>query len=256
MSYFRYASLLSFLIILVACTDGEEQDTEIPDESEEAEETVEHDEQAVDILNEAISFYDDLSGLYVEREHIIDVEDGGRQAFEYEWMYALEDDEPQQFRHEVHHFDQLNQEDDEEATVQVTFTNLEQDGYIVEYTSDTNEGFTYPNRQARDTYLAVPMYEHALEHAQLSYGGEEEVGDYNTHHIIVTEDQHRTHYWFDQETFFEVQSQYEYNAENESDDEVQNLNDGRRVVDYTVDPEFDESLFEVPSNVTIEQQEE
>ncbi|PPA68449.1 hypothetical protein [Jeotgalibacillus proteolyticus] len=179
---------------------------------------------AESILTSAAALYDGLDGVYYEVEKETTSEHQSEELLEKQWIY---DNEHGFFRHS-----EITEDDD--ITFHL-FTDLEDPDYIFETNDKKGDAERYENPfpENNDLALAGEQYEYLLENAELTFKGEEEVNGYETYHIEAAHDGIVSHYWFDQETFYEVKHSYNHPSAHYSSE----------VVDYELNPEFDESLF-------------
>ncbi|MDQ0209043.1 hypothetical protein [Alkalicoccobacillus murimartini] len=58
-------------------------------------------------------------------------------------------------------------------------------------------------------------------------------------------------YWFDKETFFEVKSEISMSSESEEQNLDSAVTAGDTVFEYELNPDFDETLFQVPEDLEV-----
>jgi hypothetical protein len=250
----KYYILSSAGVLLLAgcgndnAGENETDNTEVEEETaanneEETEEgsEPEQDEEAVEVLEEALNTLEGMDSSY--REVSVDSMVEKQSIF-------IEDGEI--FIHTV-------RENDENEEPLYTFTDLDDPDYSIIYREGDDEAVRYetPAPPTEDTLwfrMEAGQYETMLEEADLHYEGEEEINDYNTHALEVdgetTEDR-----WFEEENYIQVRHdmdedmEVEIEGENASDEVDTDLSE--EVLDFEINPEFDESLFEVPDDMEL-----
>ncbi|MDX6154516.1 hypothetical protein [Marinococcus sp. PL1-022] len=140
----------------------------------------------------------------------------------------------------------------EEEPTSYQFTDPEDPAYTITYDEGDEEAIRYDAGRSDEGYdmsQGAAPYEQLLEEADLTYVGEEEVNGYDTYHIQAEMNDGSSDYWFDQETYYEIKSERETSADEEqaAGDATSNM----EVVDFEVNPNFDESLFQTPEDIDV-----
>ncbi|GAF11122.1 hypothetical protein JCM19046_1612 [Bacillus sp. JCM 19046] len=273
-----FTSILSSTVLLTACGsddangDADNNDQETPTEESATEENEsdtngENSMTGEDVLNEAIALYDDVTSLYVVREGALDQnismpddEEAGDAEIEMNitetQLQVIQDgDFYQRNEHSITSIVNEEGQDPEEQDMgtTVSFTDADDPNYLISYDEGDTEAIRYEGPDTGDfsfSEYAYP-YEQMLENGEVELIGEEEINGYQTYHISVEEDGEVTEFWFDTETFFEIQSTL--NSESESQDgEFQTEGGGMNtVVEYELNIEPDMSQFQAPDDIEV-----
>ncbi|MFS0788197.1 hypothetical protein ABC345_17685 [Shouchella sp. 1P09AA] len=270
-------ALCSTTVLLAACMDGEDENTdENANGNAETEETTdqaaEDDElTAEDILQEAIALYDGLEGLYMEtvgegdfdfsidEEDIEDEIDEEANSTELglemnirQWTFVDRDDFYDRSEQEMI----MNMETDSEANteerISYSFTDYDDPAYAIMYDEGDDEAIRVERDLDFDFSQMAQRYEDLLENAdELTLVGEEEVNGYQTYHVEAEMDGETMAFYFDQDTYFSVRDE----IVGGNDDMDTTLDGGFQaeddVIDYELNPEFDESLFQAPDDMEV-----
>lgn len=269
-------ALCSTTVLLAACTDGEDENTEENangnGETEETTDQAAEDDEltAEDILQEAIALYDGLEGLYIEtvgegdidfsidEEDIEDEIDEEANSAELglemnirQWTFVDGDDFYDRSEQEMI----MNVETDSDASteerVSYSFTDYDDPAYAIMYDEGDDEAIRIERDLDFDFSHMAQRYEDLLDNAdELTLVGEEEVNGYQTYHIEAEMDGETMSFYFDQDTYFSVRDEVEG-----GDDMDTTLDGGFQaeddVIDYELNPEFDESLFQAPDDMEV-----
>ncbi|TVP83293.1 MAG: hypothetical protein EA344_09875 [Alkalicoccus sp.] len=224
-------------------TNTEENNAEAEENNDES---PEQDEEAVEVLEEAVATLEGMDSVY--REAAVDYSDDSsmveKQSIFIEDGYI--------YIHSV-------QEGGEAEEPLHTFTDVDDPDYSIIYREGDDEAVRYetPAPPTEDTLwfrMEAGQYETMLEEADLYYEGEEEINDYSTHALEVGGETTENR-WFDGENYMQVRldmdedMEVEIEGENASDEVYTDLSE--EVLDYEINPEFDESLFEVPDDMEL-----
>jgi hypothetical protein len=133
------------------------------------------------------------------------------------------------------------------------FSDLDDPSLTITYDEGDEEAIRYeqgidPTQDDLSDWAS--LYENLLEDAELTYVGEEEINGYSTYHIEAERDGQVTEYWFDQETFYEIKMGSETAVE-DAEHAAGDTSSSGAVIEYEVNPEFDESLFQAPEDVEV-----
>ncbi|UTR06014.1 hypothetical protein MM326_18345 [Alkalihalobacillus sp. LMS6] len=270
-------ALCSTTVLLAACTDGEDENTEENangnGETEETTDQASEDDEltAEDILQEAIALYDGLEGLYMEtvgegdidfsidEEDIEDEIDEEANSTELglemnirQWTFVDGDDFYDRSEQEMI----MNMETDSDAsteeTVSYSFTDYSDPAYAIMYDEGDDEAIRIERDLDFDFSHMAQRYEDLLDNAdELTLVGEEEVNGYQTYHVEAEMDGETMAFYFDQDTYFSVRDEIIG-----GDDDMDTTLDGGfqaedDVIDYELNPEFDESLFQAPDDMDV-----
>ncbi|MFD2828924.1 LolA family protein [Corticicoccus populi] len=260
------------VLFLTACSDDsdtESNDTETSSEEEvqeeNSEETAENTEpSAEDVLEEAAAFYDGLDGLYFVTESEIDIAADGEEEnmpeaeltqsiTEKQWQFMEEDAYYNRLEVEM----MMEGEEDGEAIdnampVNYQLTDLNDPDYTISYDEGDSEAIRHESgtnaEEMDDLSTGAYPYEQLLENAELTYIGEEDINGFQTYHVEAEQDGETTGYWFDQETFFEVKQE---SGQNDDEASVGAAESDIEIIEYEVNPAFDESLFTAPEDIDV-----
>ncbi|TSB47441.1 LolA family protein [Alkalicoccobacillus porphyridii] len=262
---------LTGLVFLSACVEEEQGEEEFGAANGEVEQN-DSDQNELDadtpspedILNEAIAFYDDLTGLYIVVDGESDVELDGEQENVPEGSISMSTKETQWnfiedgalfTRLELESFVDGEEEGEDFAAEQQTniqFSDLDDPNYTITYDEGDDQAVRFEtgaSADQEDMTIWASEYQSLLEEAELAYVGEEEINGYLTYQIEATLDGEVTSYWFDQETYFEIKTEHSTVADTEN--AAGDTDSTIEVVEYEVNPEFDESLFQAPEGVEV-----
>jgi outer membrane lipoprotein-sorting protein len=258
-------------VFLAACGSEEEGQTATANETEETgtEEAVSEDTEdapsAEEIVEEAIAFYDGLTSLYMVSEGEVNVAFDGEQEdvpegdistsiTETHWNFIREGELYTRMDLE---FSTEGEEDGEafsdEMPTTYQFSDLDDPALTITYDEGDEEAIRYeqgidPTQEDLSDWAS--LYETLLEDAELTYVGEEEINGYSTYHIEAERDGQVTEYWFDQETFYEIKMESETAVE-DAEHSAGDTSSSGAVIEYEVNPNFDESLFQAPDDVEV-----
>ncbi|MEY8752817.1 LolA family protein [Alkalicoccobacillus gibsonii] len=258
-------------VFLAACGSEEEGQTATANETEETgtEEAVSEDTDdapsAKEIVEEAIAFYDGLTSLYMVSEGEVSVDLDGEQEnvpegdistsiTETHWNFIQEDELYTRMEAE---FSTEGEEDGEafsdEMPTTYQFSDLDDPALTITYDEGDEEAIRYeqgidPTQDDLSDWAS--LYETLLEDAELTYVGEEEINGYSTYHIEAERDGQVTEYWFDQETFYEIKMESETAVE-DAEYAAGDTSSSGAVIEFEVNPDFDESLFQAPDDVEV-----
>lgn len=262
-----YITVSAGLFILAGCGGNEEtaenadnenngntENTEVNEAENNANnsagEELDQDEEATDVLEQAISFHEDLESFYREItvETYSDAEDRYITSTEKEWIFMEEDDV----------FIRNETESHEGGFTTHLITDVEDPNYSIHYVEGDDEAIRYetpvpPSEDELWFNMNVNRYENMLEERELIYAGEEEINDFETHAIESPGEDGMTQLWFDEETYFEVRSERgaEEGVSEDNNGEEQSANSVEEVLEYEVNPEMDEELFQLPDDIEI-----
>ncbi|MBM7840948.1 hypothetical protein JOC54_004242 [Alkalihalobacillus xiaoxiensis] len=264
-------ALCSTTALLVACNDnsnGEENDTANNNEEtemtetdtdDETDNTDEDDMTAEDVVNEAIALFDDLESLYIEMEGSGDVDFGSEDMDEElddvemdldmntkEWIFSEGDEMYNRTETEVGVGVESDEESGADEVVSYGFTDYDDPNYMIMYDEGDTEATRVENSMEFDFSTLAHEYEDLLENAELTLVGEEEVNGYQAYHIEAEMDDEVRSYWFDTENFYAVRLEVEAGQDEEGGFSSQD-----DVIDYELNPSFDESLFQVPDDIEV-----
>ncbi|MEN0645385.1 hypothetical protein MKY91_19655 [Alkalicoccobacillus gibsonii] len=269
----KKAIVLSVIVavFLAACGSEDESQTATANETEETgtEEAVSEDTEdapsAEEIVEEAIAFYDGLTSLYMVSEGEVNVAFDGEQEdvpegdistsiTETHWNFIREGELYTRMDLE---FSTEGEEDGEafsdEMPTTYQFSDLDDPALTITYDEGDEEAIRYeqgidPTQEDLSDWAS--LYETLLEDAELTYVGEEEINGYSTYHIEAERDGQVTEYWFDQETFYEIKMESETAVE-DAEHAAGDTSSSGAVIEYEVNPDFDESLFQAPDDVEV-----
>ncbi|MDQ0209021.1 hypothetical protein [Alkalicoccobacillus murimartini] len=265
---------ISGAVFLAACSNEEPMQSETADASEEVEQndmnqddtesTDEEPPSPEEIVEQAIAFYDDLHSLYLvaEGENHMDLDaeqenvpEGNISMFIREEQWNFIEDGKLYTRLEMESYSEGDEDGEsfsEEMPNSIQFSDLDDPAFTITYDEGDDEAIRYEPgvdpEQADLTDWASP-YENMLENAELTYIGEEEVNGYQTYHIESDLDGEVTEYWFDQETYYEIMMERATSADEEHS--AGDLDSSNGVIDFEVNPDFDESLFQAPDDIEV-----
>ncbi|WP_099304076.1 hypothetical protein [Bacillus sp. Marseille-P3800] len=270
-------ALCSTTVLLAACTDGEDENTEENangnGETEETTDQAAEDDEltAEDILQEAIALYDGLEGLYMEtvgegdidfsidEEDIEDEIDEEANSTELglemnirQWTFVDGDDFYDRSEQEMIMDVETDSDANTEETVSYSFTDYDDPAYAIMYDEGDDEAIRIERDLDFDFSHMAQRYEDLLDNAdELTLVGEEEVNGYQTYHVEAEMDGETMAFYFDQDTYFSVRDEIIG-----GDDDMDTTLDGGfqaedDVIDYELNPEFDESLFQAPDDMDV-----
>ncbi|MFB4213305.1 hypothetical protein ACE1TH_15550 [Shouchella sp. JSM 1781072] len=270
-------ALCSTTVLLAACTDGEDENTEENangnGETEETTDQAAEDDEltAEDILQEAIALYDGLEGLYMEtvgegdidfsidEEDIEDEIDEEANSAELglemnirQWTFVDGDDFYDRSEQEMIMDVETDSDANTEETVSYSFTDYDDPAYAIMYDEGDDEAIRIERDLDFDFSHMAQRYEDLLDNAdELTLVGEEEVNGYQTYHVEAEMDGETMAFYFDQDTYFSVRDEIIG-----GDDDMDTTLDGGfqaedDVIDYELNPEFDESLFQAPDDMDV-----
>ncbi|MEK4566851.1 hypothetical protein MKX54_19415 [Alkalihalobacillus sp. FSL R5-0424] len=264
-------------VFLAACGSEEESQTATANETEEtgteettseeadANEDTEDAPSAEEILEKAIAFYDGLTSLYMVSEGEISVDfdadqenvpegDVSTSITETHWNF-IQDGEL--FTRMDLEFSTEGEEDGEafsdEMPTSYQFSDLDDPVFTITYDEGDEEAIRYEqgvDPTQDDLSDWANLYEGLLEDAELTYVGEEEINGFSTYHIEADRDGQVNEYWFDQETFYEIKMESETAVE-DAEHAAGDTSSSGAVIEYEVNPDFDESLFQAPEDVEV-----
>lgn len=146
----------------------------------------------------------------------------------------------------------------ENGTVRsIQFTDLEDPDYMFFYIEGDEEAIRYeidhpPIEDEVWFRIEAGQFENMLEEAELTHAGEKEVESWQTDQIDIEEALVNTTRWFDQDSGFEVRMEADDELEAELEDEEGeetseeiDVDTSYTVIDFEIDPDMDESLFEL-----------
>lgn len=270
-------ALCSTTVLLAACTDGEDENTEENangnGETEETTDQAAEDDEltAEDILQEAIALYDGLEGLYMEtvgegdidfsidEEDIEDEIDEEANSAELglemnirQWTFVDGDDFYDRSEQEMIMDVETDSDANTEETVSYSFTDYDDPAYAIMYDEGDDEAIRIERDLDFDFSHMAQRYEDLLDNAdELTLVGEEEVNGYQTYHVEAEMDGETMAFYFDQDTYFSVRDE----IVGGNDDMDTTLDGGFQaeddVIDYELNPEFDESLFQAPDDMDV-----
>ncbi|MCM2674494.1 hypothetical protein [Alkalicoccobacillus plakortidis] len=267
------ATLISSVTILGACnsddssTESTETDQVNENETTTTDEMDSNDElTAEEIVEEAIALYGDLEGLYVLREGSGDLnfeppeeDEAGNLDMElemstYEWTYVTDGD---LYNRTESVMESSGEEEGGESTnaesTSYSFTDIDEPSYLITYNEGDEEAVRIENPTTEEfTFDMIgERYQGLLEEAELTLEGEEEVNGYQAYHITAEVDDGIEEYWFDTETFFEVKGEISMSSESEEQSVDSSVTAGDTVIEYKLNPDFDETLFQVPEDLEV-----
>ncbi|CAM3872415.1 hypothetical protein [Alkalicoccus chagannorensis] len=224
------------------------------------------------VVDEAAALYEEIDGFYVERETVHereeDMEDmngvqsaegmpeGGTDLMIEERVWMIEEDGEVWERLEVQ--DTIyGEEDGEPVEIEgpeaVRFTDQEDPAYQISYNRGEAEASRGEPFAQGDVASEADTYDRLLDEADLTLDGEEEINGVDTYRIDVEEEDLVSTYWFDADTFFEVKRE---SAEEEGGTGMGGDPGSREVLDYDLDPAWEEDLFEPPEDVEVIEEED
>ncbi|EZH66574.1 hypothetical protein DH09_11680 [Bacillaceae bacterium JMAK1] len=264
--------LIGMSLLLIACNADEEgsegeitatSNQEQPQSSEDPKEGTEgeSDPFAEEVVQRAAMFFEDLDGLLFEVEGQLDVsvdrdgnviEDGENfTMLEKHWHYLKDDEYYNRFQIDTIQETEENGESKvEEEPTSYTFTDVDDPEYQFDYNEGDESAIRYEVDRVEEIELipgAAPL-ERRLEESVLTYLGEEEVNGYQTYVVQSVDEDMETTHWYDQDTYYEVQSETVISRDDEDNVETISI---ITVLDYEKDPEFEESLFTVPDELEV-----
>ncbi|MBM7631026.1 hypothetical protein [Geomicrobium sediminis] len=260
----RKSSLfIGMSLLLVACNADEEgnatSDQEQPQSSENIE--GESDPFAEEVVQRAAMFFEDLDGLYFEVEGQLDVtvdrdgnviEDGENVTMlEKHWHYMKDDEYYNRFQIDTIQETEENGElKVEEEPTSYTFTDRDDPEYQFDYNEGDESAIRYEVDRVEEieSIPGAAPHERRLEESVLTYLGEEDVNGYQTYVVQSEIDDMQMTHWYDQDTYYEVQSETVISRDDEDNVETISI---ITVLDFEKDPEFEESLFTVPDEVEV-----
>lgn len=272
-------SILSTTVLLTACgsddnneeADSNGQGTSTEENSNEENESDNNSDDSLtgeDVLNEAIALYDDVTSLYVVREGALDQdismpddeEEAGDASVEMNitesQLHVIQDGEFYQ-RNENSITSIVNEEgeDPEEQNMgtSISFTDADDANYLISYDEGDTEAIRYEGPDPSEFSFSdySNPYEQMLENGEVELLGEEEINGFQTYHVSVEEDGEVTEFWFDTETFFEIQNTLQSESESQ-DGEFQSEGGGTNtVVEYELNIEPDMSQFQAPDDIEV-----
>lgn len=206
-------------------TPANENNQEENDPQEE-----EPEEDVTSVIDSALEAEEEREGLYVHEQTISrsGEEEVQEMITEEEiWLFPRDDHEGV-FEHRIM---------EQEGTAPTEYIINDGEGTL-HYTAGEDEAYLI-EEQRMDGYAAElsgeePLILEYLDTHTSSYEGTEEVNGYTAHHISFRNGEEEVDFWFDEDSYFLVRhiSSYE-----EQETEIS-------VLDYELDPEFDESLIE------------
>ncbi|MBM7837072.1 hypothetical protein JOC54_000303 [Alkalihalobacillus xiaoxiensis] len=270
--------LLSTAVLLGACSDGEDENTngdngntnneqeETNDNGDNNASNEEDDLTAEEIMEEVIALYNGLEGLYVEAEGSGDVsfempedeEEIGDAEMDLntsskEWNFMQ--DGMIYNRSEVMiaiGVEEEGGETAEEETTTISFTDIDDPNYAITYEEGDEEAVRYEDEITQDftfSMMAEP-YQDVLDNGSLTLVGEEEINGYQTYNVEAEQDGETMSFWIDQETFFPIKETMKESNEGETVEGSVEAED--TVIDFELNPTFDESAFVAPDDLTVE----
>lgn len=260
-------------VFLTACGGESESQTATANETDEtgtveasstdgeAEESL----TAEEIVEEAIAFYDGVTSLYMMSEGDVSVDldedlenvpEGNISTFIKESHWNFIKDGELYTRMDLE-FATEGEEDGEafsdEMPTSYQFSDPNDPSFTITYDEGDDEAIRYEqgvDPAQEDFSNWASMYENLLENAELTYVGEEEVNGFETYHISSDRDGQKTDYWFDQETFYEIKMESETTVE-DAEHAAGDTSSSGAVIEYEVNPDFDESLFQAPDDIEV-----
>ncbi|WYP26456.1 hypothetical protein NSQ54_19365 [Alkalihalobacillus sp. FSL W8-0930] len=264
-------------VFLAACGSEDESQTatanetaetgteETMNEEKESDEDAEDTPSAEEIVEEAIAFYDGLTSLYMVSEGEVSVDfdadqenvpegDVSTSITETHWNFIQDGELYTRMDLE---FSTEGEEDGEafsdEMPPSYQFSDLDDPVFTITYDEGDEEAIRYeqgvdPTQDDLSDWAS--LYENLLENAELTYVGEEEINGFSTYHIEADRDGQVTEYWFDQETFYEIKMESETAVE-DAEHAAGDTSSSGAVIEYEVNPDFDESLFQAPDDVEV-----
>ncbi|CAM3872571.1 hypothetical protein [Alkalicoccus chagannorensis] len=220
---------------------------------------------AEEIVEEAIALYDDLDSIYFEIEGEIDQEleaedmpDGEIEmtTWERQWDFIEDGDFYNRLELEMRSEGEEEGEDFEtEEPRSYTFTDADDPDHQISYEEGDEEAIRYEQPiegDQEDLSAGAVQYEMLLDEADLTLDGEQEVNGFEAYRIEAETDGAVTTYWFDVETFYEVKRESEEESDAEDLDAEVGAGMGNTVViEYELNPDFDEELFEAPDDIEV-----
>ncbi|QKS72943.1 hypothetical protein FLK61_40810 [Paenalkalicoccus suaedae] len=209
------------------------------------------DEEAVDVLEQAISFHEGLTSVYVDSVSESMVGEEMTTTDQMEWIFVEGDITY------VREESMTSTEDGADIPLNIMFTDESDPAYHIFYTEGDEEAIRYEaaeNTAAEDIAWFNSYgerYDSYMVDAGLTYVGEEEVNGFNTHHIDIELEGQTLSLWFDQETYMEVRSEGNLVLTGEGDAGAGSATTTREVLEFEVNPEFDESLFMAPEGMEV-----
>ncbi|KYG34106.1 hypothetical protein [Alkalihalobacillus trypoxylicola] len=272
------ATLLSIGMFLGACnseqasnqSNNNETDIQTEDVGAREEDTNEEENPsegsltAEEILEEAIALYNDLDGLYVVRGGSGDINldppesdeagnlDLNLEMNTYEWIYMIDGDYYNRTELVSEVYGEEGENGDMEERTSYSFTELDNPTYLISYEEGDGVGIRFESPIEEFSFSMLgERYQSLLNNAELTFIGEEEVNGFHTYHIKSEQNGHVEEYWFDSETFFEVKVTSTFGSSTgvDSVDSLATAED--QVMEYELNPDFDETLFQVPNDLEI-----
>ncbi|QKS72665.1 hypothetical protein FLK61_39315 [Paenalkalicoccus suaedae] len=219
-----------------------------------------HDPQ--EIVENAIALFDDLESLHFTLESEInqqmDMEgmpEGEINMYITETHWEFIQDGEYYNRLEVEALSEGTEDGEEfteEEPMNYSFTYLDDPTYQITYDEGDTEAIRFEQPIEQEESVDFSQWAFQLEdilmNAELTYEGTEEINGYDTYHVRAEMDGEVSEHWFDQDTYYEVQTVTSSEAGEESPGDQTTIS---TVTDYELDPDFDESLFEAPEDVEV-----
>ncbi|QKS72565.1 hypothetical protein FLK61_38775 [Paenalkalicoccus suaedae] len=200
----------------------------------------EQDEEAIEVLEQAIATYSDIDSAY--RELNIDTssdsdEEQSTTMFEKTWTFVD--------RNDIFHRTETSSNEMDFTTYQLT--DIDEPEYSFHYISGEDEAIRYePEAQITEDTLWFNMdlgsFEAILESGTLRYLGEDEVNGYTTHVIESETDGSTARHWFDQDSYVEIRSETASFGDELTVTEV---------IAFALNIDMDEALFSPPGHMEI-----
>lgn len=205
--------------------DAEEVNNNDNENNEEDEEDV--DEEAEQIVEQAIEAEEERGAYYIQTETSVTNEEEVFTEEEF-WYFPSENGSSSERR------ETLDQDGDIEYYVQEEdesqfFTEGSDTIHVLQLEDETEDS------ESRSTLS------HYMESFEIEYGGEEEVNGFDTHHVIFTNEEESLEHWFTQDDYFSVRTLRTSINEEEEEEETTEID----VLDYDLDPEEDDELFQL-----------
>lgn len=172
------------------------------------------------LFSERLCFFDDLDGLYFEVEGQLDVSvdrdgnvisDGENiTMLEKHWHYMKDDEYCNRFQIDTIQETEENGESKvEEEPTSYTFTDVDDPEYQFDYNEGDESAIHYEVDRVEEieSIPGAAPHERRLEESVLTYLGEEEVNGYQTYVVQSVDEDMETTHWYDQDTYYEVQSE-------------------------------------------------
>lgn len=229
--YFHFLAAAGLVLLVAACGNNDEESKSNRENEEESEEIENNedgenqDQEAVEIIENAIEVHEDTTSYHqlISREH-----ENDEFASASETWYVEEED--------TESFRQDNiLEAGESSTVNYTVI---ENGEALMYSKEENTLFAFDQEigdRGETQNVVAQMLTDILENAQITLKGNEIVNSYHTYHITADDGNAVTELWFDQDTYYRVQEAYEGG-------EISEL---ITVADYELEPEYEEEIFQL-----------